>query len=103
MIKFRLPEIRDLCRRLDVRCLDLFGSTVGDSFDSDSSDVDVLVEFDVRPGFDHFGAYFGLKEGLEQILGRPVDVVSASGIRNPYFRERVMQTGNRFMWPHRAT
>jgi predicted nucleotidyltransferase len=92
IIEARLPAIRDLCQRLGVRRLDLFGSAVEDSFDPDSSDVDMLAEFDVRPGFDHFGAYFGLKEGLERILGRPADVVSASSIRNPYFRERVMQT-----------
>jgi predicted nucleotidyltransferase len=66
-----------------------FGSAVGESFDPESSDVDFLVEFDIRPGFDYFGTYFGLKEGLERILGRPVDVVS---VRNPYFRDRVMQT-----------
>ncbi len=35
---------------------------------------------------------FGLKEGLERLLGRAVDVVSAMSIRNPYFRDRVMQT-----------
>ena len=33
-----------------------------------------------------------MKEGLERILGRPVDVVSATSIRNPYFRERAMRT-----------
>ncbi len=86
------PEIEALCRTLGIRRLDLFGSAVGDSFDLDSSDVDVLVEFDVRPGFDYLGSYFGLKEGLERLLGRPVDVVSVTAIRNPYFRDRVMRT-----------
>jgi predicted nucleotidyltransferase len=33
-----------------------------------------------------------LKEGLESILGRHVDVVVESSIRNPYFRQRVMAT-----------
>lgn len=64
----------------------------GGSFDAASSDVDVLVEFDVGPGFDHFGTYFDLKEGLERILGRPVDLVSATSIRNPYFKQRVLDT-----------
>ena len=84
-------EIEALCRGLGIRRLDLFGSAVGGSFDPDSSDVDVLVEFDIRPGFDYFGTYFGLKESLERILGSPVDVVSTS-IRNPYFRDQVMRT-----------
>ncbi|ETA01159.1 hypothetical protein CcI6DRAFT_03403, partial [Frankia sp. CcI6] len=63
------------------------------AFDLDSSDVDVLVEFDAgRDGFDYYGTYFALKEGLERLLGRAVDVVSVTAIRNPYFRDQVMRT-----------
>lgn len=91
-IESKRPEIEALCRELGVRRLDIFGSATGDAFDVSSSDVDVLVEFDTSPGFDYFGAYFGLKEGLEAILGRPVDVVTASSVRNPYFQDRVEQT-----------
>lgn len=92
LIEQKRAPIEALCRTLGVRRLDLFGSAVAGSFDPDSSDVDVLVEFDIRPGFDYFGTYFSLKEGLEQILGLPVDVVSATSIRNPYFRDEVMRT-----------
>ncbi|MEJ2854676.1 MULTISPECIES: nucleotidyltransferase family protein [unclassified Saccharothrix] len=92
VIRARLSEVEDLCRALGVRRLDVFGSAVGDSFDVVSSDVDVLVEFDAGPGFDYFGSYFALKEGLERLFDRPVDLVSGSSIRNPYFRQRVMET-----------
>lgn len=92
LIEAKRQEIEDLCRALSVRRLDLFGSAVDDSFDVESSDIDVLVEFDSQPGFNHFDAYFGLKEGLERLLGRPVDVVSATSIRNPYFKQRVLDT-----------
>lgn len=92
VIESKRSEIEALCRQLGVRSLDVFGSATGNSFDVDASDVDVLVEFDTRPGFDYFNAYFGLKEGLEAILNRPVDVVTASSVRNPYFQERVDQT-----------
>lgn len=92
IIAAKLPEIDDLCRTLGVRRLDVFGSAVGDMFDLVSSDIDILVEFDVRPGFDYFGSYFALKEGLERIFNRQVDLLSGSSIRNPYFRQNVMQT-----------
>ncbi|SBW20869.1 DNA polymerase beta domain-containing protein [Candidatus Protofrankia californiensis] len=93
VIGTRRSEIEALCRRLGIRRLDVFGSAVGASFDVDSSDVDVLVEFDdARTGFDYFGSYFDLKEGLERLLGRAVDVVSVTSIRNPYFRDQVMRT-----------
>ncbi len=91
-IAAKAPEVAALCRRLRVRRLDLFGSAVGDAFDPESSDIDALVEFDTVEGFDHFGSYFELKEGLERIYGRPVDLVNARSVRNPYFREQVMQT-----------
>ena len=34
--------------------------------------------------------YFALKDGLEEILGRPVDVVSDRMIRNPYLAAHVL-------------
>ncbi|EME57721.1 nucleotidyltransferase family protein [Amycolatopsis decaplanina] len=91
-IELRKREIEELCRTHSVRRLDLFGSAVDDRFDLVSSDVDVLVEFDAGPGFDYFGTYFDLKEGLERVLGRPVDLVSVTSIRNPYFKQQVLET-----------
>jgi uncharacterized protein len=95
LVEGKRQEIELLCRRFGVHRLDVFGSVLGDSFDPVTSDVDVLVEFDAHAGFDYFESYFGLKEGLEQLLGRPVDVVSATSIRNPYFRDQVMRTRER--------
>lgn len=93
LIETKRQEIEDLCRTLGVRRLDVFGSVVSDTFDLETSDVDVLVEFaDDQPEFDYFDTYFTLKEKLEQLLGRTVDVVSVTSIRNPYFRDRVMRT-----------
>ncbi|GHH38240.1 hypothetical protein GCM10017774_28350 [Lentzea cavernae] len=92
VVAARLAEIEELCRALDVRRLDVFGSAVGDSFNVLTSDVDILVDFETADDFDHFGTYFALKEGLERILGRPVDLVVDSSIRNPYFRQQVMDS-----------
>ncbi|WP_232007781.1 nucleotidyltransferase family protein [Mycobacterium gordonae] len=89
VVESKRHQIQALCRELSVRRLDVFGSAVTDSFNVESSDVDVLVEFEAGPDFDQ---YFALKEGLEKIIGRPVDVVTASGLANPYFKQRVMQT-----------
>lgn len=89
VVESRRQQIQALCRDLSVRRLEVFGSAVTGEFDLDNSDVDVLVEFETAPDFDR---YFALKEGLEKILGRPVDVVTPEGLVNPYFRKRVMQT-----------
>jgi predicted nucleotidyltransferase len=86
-----LPEIRELCRRAGVRRLDLFGSASGSNYSIHPNDVDVLVEFGPLPPGHRFDAYFLVKEGLEQILGTPVDVVSAEKIINPCFRTQVLE------------
>jgi len=84
------PAICQLCGRLKVKRLDIFGSATTDRFTADS-DVDVLVQFDRGPG-DLFSRYFDLKEGLEQIFGRPVDVVLEESLKNPYFKLAIEQT-----------
>ncbi|HOW02171.1 MAG TPA: nucleotidyltransferase domain-containing protein [Rhodoglobus sp.] len=72
------------CRTHGVSRLAIFGSVTSPRFDAERSDVDFLVEF--TPGSsDAFGAYFGLKEDLEGLLGRPVDLVMANAVRNPHF------------------
>ncbi|MCP2247848.1 nucleotidyltransferase family protein [Lentzea aerocolonigenes] len=92
VVATKVAEIEELCRALGVRRLDVFGSAVSDSFDVVTSDVDILVDFETGDDFDHFGTYFALKEGLERILGRPVDLVVSTSIRNPYFRQQVMES-----------
>jgi predicted nucleotidyltransferase len=42
----------------------------------------------MSPG-DHADAYFELKEGLERMFKRPVDLVTLGSIRNPFFSEQV--------------
>lgn len=75
-----------------MRRLDLFGSAASDHFDPDESDMDFLVEFsELSPGT-YADAYFGLLEGLEELFGRPVDLVVDAAIRNSYFRRSVEQT-----------
>jgi predicted nucleotidyltransferase len=83
-----LAEIPELCRRYGVSRLELFGSATSEAFDSRRSDLDFLVEFDADSS-GLFDRYFGLKESLEALYGRPVDLVTAGSMRNPYFVEAV--------------
>lgn len=83
-------ELRELCRRFHVRRLDLFGSATGDDFDLAHSDLDFLVEFDrAAPGAMSFKTFFGLKEALEALFGRSIDLVEPSAILNPYLKQSV--------------
>jgi predicted nucleotidyltransferase len=82
-------EIEELCHRFAVRRLEAFGSAVLGDFDPARSDVDFLVEFHKAAPIGHADAYFGLLEELQRVLGRSVDLVVISAVKNPYFLENI--------------
>ena len=89
-ITLHREELHALCRRFHVRRLDLFGSAARGDFDPERSDVDFLVEFDpTHPDALSLGTYLGLKEALEELLGRPVDLVEPGAVRNPYLKASI--------------
>jgi len=82
-------DVAALCRRVGTRRLYAFGSVVRADFSPETSDLDFLVEFDDVSPADYAQAYFVLKEGLESLFGRPIDLVTDSSLANPYFRDRI--------------
>jgi len=85
------PEIENVCRALPVKRLGLFGSVLTRKL-TPESDVDVLVVFDSDERIDHFDKYFELKEKLEKIFNREIDLVVDKPFKNPVFRESVDKT-----------
>jgi len=85
VIRPHAAELADLCRRLQVRRLDLFGSAAAGRFDAATSDLDFLVEFEPLPPAAYADNWFALLDGLEAIFRRPVDLVSGPAVVNPYF------------------
>jgi predicted nucleotidyltransferase len=92
-IAAKRDRLEVLCRRYGVARLAVFGSAArGADFDPDLSDADFLVEFrsdtDLRP----LQQYLGLAAALEELLGRPVDLIERGAIevsRN-YIRRRAI-------------
>lgn len=80
--KYR-KDVEAICRELSLVRLDIVGSASRSDFAPDS-DVDVLVTF--AEGDHLFRRYFELKEKLEQVFERPVDVIEERAIRNPYVK-----------------
>jgi predicted nucleotidyltransferase len=64
-------------KSLGVKSLDLFGSAARDEVRPDS-DVDVLIEVEGRSTFD---AFMDVKEFLESVLGRRVDLVTRGALK----------------------
>ncbi len=85
-------ELAELCRRFRVQQLELFGSAAGGRFDPQRSDLDFLVEFLPLVEGEHADAYFGLRESLEALFGRPIDLVMTKAIRNRYFLQQIEPT-----------
>ena len=66
-----------LVARYSVDRLALFGSTARDAARADS-DIDILVSFDGPATSER---YFGVQFFLEDLLGRPVDLVTDKALR----------------------
>ena len=66
-------KITEFCRRWKITELALFGSVLRDDFRPDS-DIDVLVSFAPDASW-RFYDLVSMKEELETMFGRPVDLV----------------------------
>lgn len=78
-----------LASRYGVTELALFGSTVRDAA-SETSDVDVLVDFDGPATSER---YFGVQFYLEDLFGCPVDLVTEKALRpelRPYIEKEAV-------------
>jgi uncharacterized protein len=64
-------------RKYQVKSLAVFGSAARDVL-RESSDIDILVEFDCSPTFD---LYMDLKFFLEELLQRSVDLVTTKALK----------------------
>ena len=85
-------ELIELCRKNRVRRLEVFGSATGSDFDEESSDIDLLVEFEDMPYADRADAYLGLLMAAEALLQRHVDLVEVGAVRNPYLRRGIEES-----------
>ena len=85
----RLPQIQELCRTHHVRQLHIFGSAVRTDFNSETSDVDLRVEFISGADVSNYAKnYHALLDSLVEVLGRKVDLLSGR-IENPYIRAAI--------------
>jgi predicted nucleotidyltransferase len=93
VIAEKRQDLIALCRRYGVERLEVFGSAArGADFDPARSDADFLVTFSPQAR-DDLSAFADFKEGLEALLGRPVDLTEREAIeasRNYIRRRRIL-------------
>ncbi len=78
-----------LCRRYQVERLELFGSAAKTSPDAPPRDLDFLVRFKAGTPEEHARRYFGLLAELQDLFGRPIDLVEDQAVSNPFFLEAI--------------
>ncbi len=77
-----------ICDEFGVDRLYVFGSAARGS-SATSSDIDFLVEFK-NPDYRLAKRFFGLLHRLEDSLNCKVDLLTISGLKNPFFRKKVL-------------
>lgn len=78
----KIDDLRQLCIRYNVDKMYLFGSALNSNF-NEQSDVDLLVKFKAFDLSKYFDNYMDLKENLENLFERKVDLVEEQTLRNP--------------------
>jgi predicted nucleotidyltransferase len=86
-----LELIQKLCKTYKVKSLFAFGSVIREDFE-DTSDIDLIVDFNENDPFKYTDLYFNLKHNLEEVLKRQVDLLEERGIRNRIFRKQLDTT-----------
>jgi len=83
-----LERIKQLCKEYKVKNFSIFGSVLTDNFSLDS-DIDFVVDFDESDPIKYTDLYFQLKEKLELILKRQIDLIEERGIKNSFLRKEI--------------
>ena len=86
-----MDRIIALCKKYKVAKLWVFGSILTPHF-NDESDVDLSVVFHYDQIQDLFLTFFDFVDELQQLLGRKVDLVDETAVKNSYFRRELDRT-----------
>ena len=81
-------QIADFCRRRHIRRLAIFGSALRSDF-NESSDIDILVEFEPEHSPGLFGMARMERELAALVGGRKVDLRTPEDLSR-YFRQEVL-------------
>ncbi len=91
-IKNRINDFATLCRSHKVKYLYAFGSSTNDSFDLDSSDIDLIVELDSSDPIERGEFLIDLWDKFEVFFKRKVDLLTESSIKNPILKSNIDRT-----------
>ncbi len=91
IVENKIEEIKELCKKMQVQSLYLFGSGTSEKSFTKESDLDFLFQFKKDDqglpvsGYD----YFDLMFDLEKITGKKIDLVAEERVKNKFFLSRI--------------
>lgn len=88
IIHSNINALNTLCAEHKVDSLYVFGSVLKDSFNA-QSDIDLVVKFLPVEVERYATNSFDLKEKLEHLFERPVDLLEEQAIRNPCLKAQI--------------
>lgn len=78
-----------LCKSRQVASVFAFGSTVNGKFNTDTSDVDLLVQLNINDPIEYGETLLALWDELEFFFKRKVDLLTEDSIKNPYLKKSI--------------
>ncbi len=92
LIKERGSDFIDLCKQHKVSKLYAFGSSITGHFDPIKSDIDVVVDLDIKDPLEYGETLLSFWDNLETFFNRKVDLLTEDSINNPYLRKSIEST-----------
>lgn len=92
LIKEKYSDFVDLCKQHKVSRIYAFGSSITDHFDPTKSDIDIVVELDIKDPIEYGETLLSLWDNLEFLFKRKVDLLTDDSITNPYLRKSIELT-----------
>jgi predicted nucleotidyltransferase len=92
-INIPFKQIEKFCKKWNLKELALFGSVLRSDFNPLTSDVDVLISF--LPNENWGWEIVTMKEELETIFNRKVDLIEKAGVeksRNPIRKHEILSS-----------
>lgn len=88
LVESNIDAIKALCKSHYVSQLFVFGSVLTNRFKK-NSDIGLIVDFQGVDLYNYADNYFDLKDSLERLFNREVDLLEDKAIQNPYLRQSI--------------
>jgi predicted nucleotidyltransferase len=88
-IESKIENLIMLCNKYEVNKIYAFGSLVKGNYNSQTSDIDLIVELEDLPPSEKGELLMKLWSELEELFAKKVDLLTTLNIKNPYLKNEI--------------